>query len=171
MSRKNTPRRKITIERTYAAPIEDVWDLWTTKEGIESWWGPEGFSVKVQRLELRPGGELRYTMTATGFEQIEFMKQAGMPLTTEGRATYTEVVPQRRLAYDHLADFIPGIEPYTVAHLIELVPGDQGVRMLLTLEAMHDEEWTQRAVMGWEGELGKLAKVLESRASRGMART
>ena len=31
---------KIRIERTYNASIEDVWELWTTKEGIESWWGP-----------------------------------------------------------------------------------------------------------------------------------
>lgn len=37
--------RKIVIERKYAASIEDVWELWTTKEGIESWWGPDGFSV------------------------------------------------------------------------------------------------------------------------------
>jgi uncharacterized protein YndB with AHSA1/START domain len=165
MSKQNAPRRRITIERAYEASIEDVWDLWTTKEGVESWWGPEGFLVKVQKLDLRPGGDLRYTMTATGAEQIEFMKRAGMPLTTEASATYTEVVPLRRLAYDHRADFIPGVEPYTVAHLIELQPSPQGVRMLLTLEAMHDEEWTQRAVMGWEGELGKLAKVLAGRGS------
>jgi uncharacterized protein YndB with AHSA1/START domain len=31
---------RITIERTYLARIEDVWALWTTKEGLESWWGP-----------------------------------------------------------------------------------------------------------------------------------
>jgi uncharacterized protein YndB with AHSA1/START domain len=167
MSKKNAARRKITIERVYEAPIEDVWDLWTTKEGIESWWGPDGFSVEVQELDLRPGGALRYTMTAIASEQIEFMKRARMPLATEARATYTEVVPQRRLAYDHLADFIPGVAPYTVAHLIELHATAQGVRMLLTIEAMHDEEWTQRAVMGWESELGRLAKSLEDRGSRG----
>ena len=46
------PRRTISIERTFDAPIADVWDLWTTKEGIESWWGPEGFIVTVSRLEL-----------------------------------------------------------------------------------------------------------------------
>jgi hypothetical protein len=47
-----------------------------------------------------------------------------------------------------------------VAHLVELHPGAQGVRMLLTFDAMHDEQWTQRAVMGWENELDKLAKAL-----------
>jgi uncharacterized protein YndB with AHSA1/START domain len=60
-----------------------VWALWTTKDGIESWWGPEGFSVTVQHLDLRPGGELRYTMTATAPDQVAFMRQAGMPLATE----------------------------------------------------------------------------------------
>ena len=34
---------KIVIERTYVASIEDVWELWTTKEGIESWWVLAGF--------------------------------------------------------------------------------------------------------------------------------
>jgi uncharacterized protein YndB with AHSA1/START domain len=153
-------KRRITIERTFNAPIEDVWDLWTTKEGIESWWGPEGFTVKVHEIDLRPGGELRYAMIATAPAQIEFMKKAGMPLTTEARMTYTEIVPQRRLEYTHLVDFVPGVAPYDVTTVVELHPSAQGVRLVLTFDAMHDEEWTQRAAMGWESELGKLAKIL-----------
>lgn len=160
MSRKTEARRRISMERTYRASVEDVWDLWTTAEGIESWWGPEGFEVKVRKLDLRPGGELEYDMIATGPEQMAFMKQAGMPLAQRARATYTEVAPRRRLAYDHLADFIPGVEPYVVAHLVELHPVAQGVRMVLTFDAMHDEVWTQRAAMGWENELGKLERAL-----------
>ena len=35
-------RRMIKIERTFNAAIEDVWTLWTTVDGIESWWGPDG---------------------------------------------------------------------------------------------------------------------------------
>ena len=161
----NSAKRRITIERTYQASVEDVWDLWTTRDGIESWWGPDGFTVKVRRLDLRPGGELQYAMIATAPPQIEFMKRAGMPLTTEARITYVEVTPRRRLAYDQLADFIPGVAPYTVAMAVELFPTEQGVRMVLTTDAMHNEEWTQRAVMGWESQLGKLAKVLETRTS------
>ncbi len=156
-------KRKITLERTYNASPQDVWDLWTTKDGIESWWGPEGFEVKVRKFDLRPGGELQYAMTAIGPEQVEFMKQAGMPLTTEARLTYDEIAPNRRLAYTHLADFIPGVEPYDIAHVMELHPKGQGVRMVFTSEAMHDEEWTQRAVMGWEMELGKLEKTIRER--------
>jgi uncharacterized protein YndB with AHSA1/START domain len=156
-------RRQIALERTFEATLEEVWELWTTREGIESWWGPEGFAVTVRSLDLRPGGELRYAMTAVAEEQVAFMKQAGMPLTTEARITFTEVDPPRRLAYEHLADFIPGVKPYDVATVVELHPLAKGVRMVLTIEAMHDEEWTQRAVMGWESELGKLAKVLAAK--------
>jgi uncharacterized protein YndB with AHSA1/START domain len=159
---KHAGRRIVTLERTFNAPIEDVWNLWTTKDGIESWWGPEGFAVKVRKLDLRPGGELLYAMTATAPDQIEFMKKAGMPLTTESRVIYTEVVPPRRLAYLQLADFIPGIEPYEVPTTVELDQSPQGVRMVLTFAAMHDEHWTSMAVMGWESELGKLAKLLEA---------
>jgi len=160
MTTNEQAKRRIRLERTYTASIDDVWAMWTTKEGIESWWGPDGFSVKVRKLDLRPGGELHYAMTATAAPQVEFMKKAGMPLTTECKATYTEVSPQHRLAYAHLADFIPGMEPYSVVHLIELTPLGDTVRMVLTFDAMHDEEWTKRATMGWEMELGKLAKAL-----------
>jgi hypothetical protein len=100
-------------------------------------------------------------MTAVAPEQVAFMKRAGMPLTTEARLTYTEIDAPRRLAYTHLADFIPGVEPYDVATVVELRAVEEGVSMVLTFEAMHDAEWTQRAVMGWESELGKLARVLE----------
>lgn len=158
--------RQITLERVYQAPIEDIWELWTTKEGIESWWGPEGFTVEVRKLDLRAGGELLYAMTATDAPQVEFMTKAGMPLTSELRIVYTEVVHLRRIAYTHLADFIPGVEPYDVASLVELQPLEAGVRQILTFDAMHEEPWTQHAIMGWESELGRLAKVLEARANR-----
>jgi uncharacterized protein YndB with AHSA1/START domain len=156
-------RRKIHIERTFDASLEDVWDLWTTKEGIESWWGPEGFSVTVRRIDLWPGGELLYDMTATGPDQIEFLQRAGMPRTTEARVTYREVVPGKRLSYVHRVDFAPGVAPYDVEHVIELFASTEGVRMVLTIEAMHDEDWTSRAVQGWESELGKLGRVLAAR--------
>ena len=159
-------QKRITLERVYRADIQDVWDLWTTKEGIESWWGPGGFAVTVQALDLRPGGELHYSMTAVDPPQIEFMRKAGMPLTHKARVTFTDVVPLRRLAYVHLADFIPGVDPYDVATVVELQPTADGVRMLLTLDPMHNEEWTQRAVMGWESELGKLeARLAATSAS------
>jgi uncharacterized protein YndB with AHSA1/START domain len=162
---KNITKPRITIERTYKASVEDVWELWTTKKGIESWWGPDGFTTKVLELDLRVRGELRYAMTATAPPQVEFMKKAGMPLTTEGRLTYTEVATHRRLGYIHLADFIPGVDPYDVATTVEFHSNGQSVRMLLTFDAMHDDVWTQRAVMGHESQLGKLEKAMADKRS------
>jgi len=92
-------RAQFSIQRTYAASIDEAWALWTTKSGIEAWWGPEGFDVTVTSLDLRPGGELVYLMTAVAPEQVAFMKRAGMPLTSECKVTYTEVTPPSRLAY------------------------------------------------------------------------
>ena len=57
-------KKQITMERTLDGTLGDVWELWTTKEGIESWWGPEGFETKVAKLELRVGGTLEYSFTA-----------------------------------------------------------------------------------------------------------
>lgn len=159
-SQTQPARRKVSIERTFDAAIEEVWELWTTKDGIESWWGPDGFEVKVRKLELRPGGALVYDMTAVAPEQIDFLKKAGMPLTTPSTVTYSEVVPRTRLAFTQLADFIPNVTPYTVAMAVEFDSTPRGVRMVLTLDAMHDEHWTKMAIMGWESELGKLAKLL-----------
>src|SRR5215472_7264121 len=149
--------RTIVIERKYAASIEDVWEMWTTKEGIESWWGPEGFAVTVRKIDLRAGGGLDYTMRATDTGQIEFMKQAGMPLAIDHHLTYTEVTPPRRLGFSHYADFIPGVEPYEVTHLVELHKTDDGVRVTVAIDRMHDEYWTEMAVKGWTSELEKLA--------------
>jgi len=162
-------KRTISLERTFEATIEDVWALWTTKEGLESWWGPEGFTTAVRKIDLRVGGELLYAMTATAPAQVDFMKKAGMPLTTEQRVSYAAVDPYRRLAYTSLADFIPGVAPYDVATLVELHPNAQGVRMVVTIDAMHDEPWTRMAVAGWESQLGRLIKLLAER-QRGSAR-
>jgi len=158
-------KKRITIERTFDAAIEDVWELWTTKEGIESWWGPEGFMVKVHTIDLRPGGDMAYAMICVGPEQIEFMKKANMPLSTEHRVRYRAVTLHERLSFTQKADFIPGVDPYDVGTMVEFHPTAEGVRMRLTIDAMHDEHWTQMAVMGWESELAKLAKVLKSRTA------
>lgn len=155
-------RARLTLRRHYAFAIERVWALWTTTAGIEAWWGPDGFSVAVQRLELRPCGELRYTMTAVGPDQVAFMEQAGLPLSTEASLTYRAVEPMRRLSYVSVADFVPGVAPYDVATTVAFIPDQGGVTLELTFDAMHDEEWTGRAVLGHESELDRLAELLAS---------
>jgi uncharacterized protein YndB with AHSA1/START domain len=157
-------RPRLTLERTFRAPINEVWELWTTREGIEAWWGPDGFSVDVRSLELRAGGDLVYVMSAVAQEQIDYMKKAGMPLSTQLTLIFTEVIPPRRLAYRNMVDFVPGVEPYEVETLLELheVEGG-GTRLVLTFDAMHDDRWTQLARMGHESELERLERLIGSR--------
>jgi uncharacterized protein YndB with AHSA1/START domain len=153
-------RARFSITRTYDASLQEAWDLWTTKTGIESWWGPEGFDVTVLSLELTPGGALVYRMTATAPEQVAFMQRAGMPLSTDCRITFTHVTPPVRLAYTTCADFVPGIAPYDVATVVELKETDGGVKLTITFDAMHDDVWTERARAGHESQLRKLDKLL-----------
>jgi uncharacterized protein YndB with AHSA1/START domain len=156
-----TPTRaQFSIERSYAASVDEAWALWTTKAGIESWWGPEGFDVTVTSLDLRSGGELVYLMTATAPEQVAFMKQAGMPVTAECRVTYTEVSPPGRLAYKTLADFVPDVTPYEVTTVVDLQVTADGVRLTITFDAMRNDLWTERARAGHESEMRKLDALL-----------
>ena len=153
----------IRLERRYEAAVADLWFLWTTKEGFESWWGPEGFRVEVRKLDLRVGGELVYDMIAVDPEQIAFMKKANMPVSHGTRGTFVEIVPQHSLAINHLIDFIPGLRPYENRTRVEFFPEGSSVRMVITTEEHPDKEWTRRATQGWESQLTKLPGALAAR--------
>jgi uncharacterized protein YndB with AHSA1/START domain len=150
----------IRLERRYEAAVEDLWFLWTTKEGFESWWGPEGFRVEVHKLDLRVGGELVYDMIAAAPEQIEFMKKANMAQSHGVRGTFIEIVPHQRLEIGQLIDFIPGKRPYENRTRVEFFPEGRNVRMVITSEEHPDKEWTRRATQGWESQLTKLPAAL-----------
>jgi uncharacterized protein YndB with AHSA1/START domain len=160
---QETKPKTITFERTFDAPIEDVWELWTTKDGVESWWGPEGFRVEVHAIDPRPGGEMRYAMIASAPDVIDWMNRAGMPLVTEAKLTYRELAPRRRLAYLHAVDFVPGVAAYDVETVVELFTGVAGVRMVVTIDAMHDAPWTERTAQGWQSQLDKAVRLLAAR--------
>jgi uncharacterized protein YndB with AHSA1/START domain len=151
------------IERTYPTTAEKVWDLWTTTEGIESWWAPDGFAVAVEKLELEPGGELVYTMTASGPETVEFMRNAGLPLATTSRKRITEVERPQRLAYMSLVNFVPDMPPYEFLTVVELQPANGGLQVTMTVGAMHDQVWTERLLAGRANELDNLATLIQSR--------
>ena len=78
-------KQRITLERHYKATAAELWDLWTTKDGIEEWWGPDGFSVTVHELELRVGGTFYYAMSATEGPQMRFGVGARFRLAARDR--------------------------------------------------------------------------------------
>ncbi len=151
-----TPISKIVIERTYQASVEELWELWTTKEGFESWWGPEGFRAEVHRIEACKDGKLHYDMIADSPEMIEVMKQMGQPHSHETQARYSEFKPYEQLILNHVMDFLPGVKPYESTIVVQFFPKGDAVRMVITLHPMHNDEFTRMTVEGFTSQLTKL---------------
>lgn len=162
MTETGNAQQTMTVERTYTATPERVWQLWTTKDGLESWWGPEGFTTTVDAIELAPGGQLLYTMTAVGPEQVAYMERAGMPLATQTRVTYATVDEPSSLSFITLADFIQGVDPYEVTTRVDITPSGDRVHLLITFDVMHDDFWTEMSRQGEESQLVKLDAILGS---------
>jgi len=149
-------RPKVVIERTYRAQVEELWDLWTTKQGFESWWGPQGFRVEVHTIEARPGGRLHYDMIADAPEAVEAMEEMERPGSHETRGRFVEFVPHKRLAITHVIDFLPGVEPYDSTMVVEFFASGDRTRMVVTLEPMHADEFTKMSAEGFTSQLSKL---------------
>jgi uncharacterized protein YndB with AHSA1/START domain len=144
MSTEPTPSpNAVRLQRTFNAPVELIWELWTTAGGLEEWWGPDGFETRVSEIELSPGGQVRYVMTATGPEQVAFVRDLGMPLSSEFRRTFTQVVPPTRLAYLSVIDFVPDHAPYEHLTVVDIEPAGERTNVVMTIDPLHDEAWTQ----------------------------
>ena len=139
-----------TTERVFRAPVEKVWRMWTTKEGLDRWYWPEPFVARTKHLDLRPGGTY----------EIEAI---GLPHTSRG--TYVEVVPHRRLGVVASIDFLPDHPAYDRVDLVEFHPTPEGhTRMVFTSSRMHTEEWQTLANGGWASSMDKLDRALETGA-------
>ncbi len=56
----------VTLSRTFAAPVELVFDCFTQAEHLAKWWGPHGFSAPNTRTDPRAGGALFIDMQGPG---------------------------------------------------------------------------------------------------------
>lgn len=147
-------RPKVVVERTYRARVEELWDLWTTKEGFESWWGPQGCRVEVHELQAQVGGALHYDMIADTAENIAAMKRMGLPAINKTRGRFVEVRPYERLAITHVIDFFG--PAYENTMVVEFSAMGDSARMVITLEPMHDEEHSNMQAEGLRSQLTKL---------------
>ncbi|HEY6911733.1 MAG TPA: SRPBCC domain-containing protein [Myxococcales bacterium] len=150
------PAQVVTFERTWRATAREIWDLWTTRDGFESWWGPEGFRVEVSRIEPRLGGALHYAMIADAPEMVAAMKQMGQPAVQEVRGHYSGFEPHRRLQLTHIIDFFKGVPPAENAIDVELLPAGDHVRMVVTLHPMPTPELSRMQAEGFGSQLEKL---------------
>jgi uncharacterized protein YndB with AHSA1/START domain len=56
--------RTMVLQRVIRAPRDLVWGAWMNAETLPQWWGPEGFSCRTKRIDLRTGGEWVFDMIA-----------------------------------------------------------------------------------------------------------
>lgn len=79
--------RTILLQRMIKAPVPVVWGAWMNAESLPKWWGPEGFSCRTSRIDLREGGEWVFDMIAPD----------GTVFANHHR--YGQIIPEARLDY------------------------------------------------------------------------
>lgn len=156
----------VRFERVYDAPIEDVWALWTTRDGLEQWFAPEGMRFEVSVLELWPGGAFEHVMRAVGPEQIAYLANLGRPLSAWVSGRFVEIVRHRRLHIRFEIDFVPDVEPYPYDMLVELHAEAGRVRMVLTADRHPDPEMTRGAIVGLTSQLQRFGLAILARAAK-----
>ncbi|ADH90946.1 Activator of Hsp90 ATPase 1 family protein [Ancylobacter novellus DSM 506] len=55
-------RRTMVLQRVIRAPRSIVWNSWMNPEALPQWWGPDGYSCRTTRIDLRTGGEWVFDM-------------------------------------------------------------------------------------------------------------
>ena len=147
----------LVITRVFNAPRDLVWQAWTDPAHIAQWWGPEGFTTRVEEMDLRPGGQSRYVMV--GPDGAEYPAQG----------VFREVVPPERIVSTD--EFGEGYEQMTDIDLpqgmvITVLFEDLGHQTKLTLEIEHPTVEDLRkhedmgVVAGWNSTLDCLAEHL-----------
>jgi uncharacterized protein YndB with AHSA1/START domain len=144
------PDRTLTIARTIAAPPAAVWAAWTDPARLPLWWGPEGFSCRTQRIDLRAGGEWVFDMIGPD------------GTVYANHHLYLLMIPEARIDYALLrgengpkhADATARFEP----------DGAGGTRLTLSMQFASVAECAEARSFGAEAlglqTLGKLARLL-----------
>ena len=81
--------RQIFMERVVDAPRDLVWDAWINPENIAKWWGPNGFTTTIEKMNVKPGGEWVHIMR--GPDGVRYAN----------RATFMDVVKPERITFSH----------------------------------------------------------------------
>ena len=56
--------KQIEVSRTFNAPVEMVWEVWTDPELVKRWWGPKHFISPMAKIDFREGGQSIVNMKA-----------------------------------------------------------------------------------------------------------
>ncbi len=75
------------ISRTFDAPRELVFAAFTEPARMREWWGPKGFTVIKQAMDLRPGGAYHYGLESSTGQAMW------------GKLIFREIAPPKRLVF------------------------------------------------------------------------
>jgi uncharacterized protein YndB with AHSA1/START domain len=92
---KSSADSTLVLARTFDAPRDSVWKVWSDAEHAKQWWGPQGFTAPVVELATAPGGAWRAQMRGPD----------GKALWQHG--VLREIVPPERLVYTFIWDEHP----------------------------------------------------------------
>ncbi|WP_091380948.1 SRPBCC family protein [Mucilaginibacter mallensis] len=86
---ERTENREMQITRTFKAPIELMWEVWTSPEHVINWWGPNGFTSTIHKMDVKEGGE--WTLTMHGPDGTDYAN----------RSIFKEIVPFKKIVFEH----------------------------------------------------------------------
>lgn len=146
----------LTITRDFDAPRDLVWTVWTEPEHIAKWFGPEGFTTRIDEYELKTGGRFTYAMIGPDGKEYP------------GTSVFKEVTPKDRIvATDEFGDDMKTQHPDLPAGMIVTESfEDVGPKTRLTISIEHrsaaDKEKHEEmgVVDGWNSSLNKVEKVI-----------
>ena len=78
------------IERSFDAPADLIWQMWTEPEHFRAWYGPDGATIPVAKMDVRVGGTRLVCME---------MQTPDGPMQMWFTGEYREVVENERLVY------------------------------------------------------------------------
>jgi uncharacterized protein YndB with AHSA1/START domain len=134
---------RITIEVHVAAPIEEVWKVWTSPADIQQWnAASEDWHCPSAEIDLKPGGKFSYRMEA---------KDGRMGFDLEG--TFTKAVPYE------LIEFALEDERLVV---VEFAESDESVTVRESFDAESTNSGEQQR-QGWQAILDSFARHVEAK--------
>ncbi|MFJ8111279.1 SRPBCC domain-containing protein [Streptomyces sp. NPDC096132] len=131
----------LTLIADFAAPVDDVWQLWADPRRLERWWGPPTYPATVEDHDLSPGGEVTYFMTGPEGDKHR------------GWWRVTSVTPPTGLDFtDGFADEegTPSPTMPTTTVRVRLTPHGDGTRMEIRSAFGTREQMDQLVKMGME---------------------
>jgi uncharacterized protein YndB with AHSA1/START domain len=86
LEKEASGKEKFVITRSFNAPQDLMFEVWTNPKHLTQWLPPSGFEMQLIRSDIKPGGSIFYLMT-------------GNNLKMYGRAEYLEIEKPRHLVY------------------------------------------------------------------------